>query len=260
MTKLTSTPTPQQTQRSDRITALYIGLTYNQLEENKWLPMMRISWDDDGNYYHSYTQAFSNNYYGLEGHVLNPERGYTKLLKEKKIIEILNNRTPRRPDSMVEYDLLGIEDLKGDAIAYLARSGGEVQSDRYDVFPEIAPNSNEVYDFYFPISGICELYSNRDLTAKIMFDLLPEGRKLELRHTVNNTEIYHLGTKIGYCPKYVSYLLKTLDNNYKYQLSVERVNKLDPRYVFRAIANLKIKSHQNLFNNPLFETIHPMPV
>ena len=44
-----------------------------------------------------------------------------------RIIEILNNRIPRRPDSMLEYDLLGIEDLKGDVIAYLSRSGGEVQ-------------------------------------------------------------------------------------------------------------------------------------
>ena len=160
-----------------------------------------------------------------------------------------------------------------------------------------------------------------------MFDLLPEGQKLELRHTASNTEIYHQGTKIGHCPKYISYLLKASGNNYKrrqknegrgqkftcseevftpksnsvripedgilnqrdkleidpsafcplptcgqvlcafqgeslggYQLSVERVNKLDPRYVFRTIAKLRIKSDLNLFSSSLFNTIHPMPV
>ena len=258
MTASQVTSTVGQTPRPDNIVGLFIGLSYTEKLGENWLPMIKITWDDDGYYYHSYTQAYRAKYDGLCGHVLNPQRGYSQVLKEKRITEILSNRIPHRADSMKQYDLLGIGDKKGDLIAYLARSGGEARSDLYDVFPEMIPDSKGVYNFYFALSSICDLLISKDYTAALIFNSLSQKQKLDIKFTPNSTDICYQGIKIGSTPKYINYLLKT-NSGSKLNITVERVNQ-NADYEDAIIIKLSIKSNQAVYGHKELKPINSMPV
>jgi hypothetical protein len=140
----------------NRVTALYIGCKTDKVQNfqlSVWLPIYRMSWDEEGYYYYSYTQAFKEHYPQLLRHILNPDCGFNKTWKTKHLDERFGNRIPRRSDGMKCYDWLGIPELKGDFITYLAGSGGKQLDDDYEVFPEVVEDADGYYNFHFPISN-----------------------------------------------------------------------------------------------------------
>ena len=250
----------QQTQRPDRVTALYIGLTYEDWNDNTlWLPMMRISWDDAGYYYHSFTQAFADNYELVKGHVLNPKRGYTQTWKDKRITGIFDGRIPRRADSMSAYDLFGVGESKGDFISLFARNGGTRHGDRYDVFPEVTPNEAGEYEFWFRIYGLPTLISEGHEEVRAIADTIQPQQKLSLKTLASSTEIFGDKVHLGHCPSYIHYLLSQ-NPNCGYAIVADIVNQDEFRYAYKIIAKLTVNSASSIYTNCAFKPINQMPV
>lgn len=250
----------KQSLRPDKVTALYVGVTYEDWSnKTQWLPMMRISWDDAGYYYHSFTKAFQDNYELVKGNVLNPKRGYTQTWKDKRISGIFDGRIPRRADTMELYDLFGVGDYKGDFIALFARNGGNRHGDRYDVFPEITPNAAGEYEFWFRIYDLPTFIGNGDDEVRKIADTIEVKQELDLKVGSNETKIYCQGIHIGYCPHYIHYLLSN-NPEYKYEITADIVNQSEFRYAYKIVAKLSLNSDEPIFSQQDFKLINPMPV
>lgn len=246
---------PIQTLRSDRISGLYMGYTH----DNIWIPVRRISWDDEGYFYDSFLQGFEDNYEKIKGLVLNPAKGYTQTLKDKRVPAFLHSRIPHRSDSMVAYELLGLSQQKGDFIALVARNVGKKHGDRYDIFPELQPDNNGKYEFYFPIPGLATLIKEGNQNVRDIADniTLKAPVNLELFKDLGN--IYHQGIRIGNCPQYLHYLL-TNNPRAKYDLDICIINNHEFEYAYKIVAKLSICSTRSLYDLPQLAPLNFMPV
>ncbi|MGB5633859.1 MAG: hypothetical protein WBM44_25470 [Waterburya sp.] len=250
----------KQSTRQDNVTALYIGLTYEDYEDREqWLPMMRISWDDAGYYYHSFTKAFQENYELVKGNVLNPRHGYTQTWKDKRIAGIFDGRIPRRADSMESYDIFGVGDSKGDFISLFARNGGIRHGDRYDVFPEITPNAAGEYEFWFRIYDLPTLIRDGHDEVRFVADTIEVKQRLDLEVGSDKTKIYCQGVHIGHCPHYIHYLLSN-NPEYKHGIAADIVNRNELCYEDKIIAKLTLKASEPIFARHDLEPINHMPV
>ena len=254
------TSTPEQTSRPDRVSGLYVGLTYEDWQDlTQWLPMMRISWDDDGNYYHSFTRAFQDNYELVKGNVLNPKHGYSQTWKNKRIYGIFDGRIPRRADSLESYSLYGVEKHKGDFISLFARNGGKRHGDRYDVFPEVAPNEAGEYEFWFRIYGLPSLIRQGHKEVKAIADRLQPQQKLTLKVEFKETKVYYNDIHMGYCPHYIHYFLTRYPDS-KYEITVDIVNYDEYCYEDRIIAKFILSSEKPIYSCSDLRPINSMPV
>jgi hypothetical protein len=97
-----------------------------------------------------------------------------------------------------------------DPITYVARSGGYRQTDSLDVFPELEPDSDGCYRFFF---GLQELNLLDDDSVKQGDILITKGR-----------EAIHqkIGRMIGSMPGYIHALVMEQPQNVR--LQIERVN------------------------------------
>jgi hypothetical protein len=252
---------PQQTPRSDGITALYMGWTYPQPKpgEPAWLPVYRMSWDDDGYFYYSYTQALKIYPERARGIIINPDCGYAGLWKTKYLDGIYSNRIPRRGDLMELYDLVGIGEKKDDWIAYLACSGGKKSGDNFDIFPELTLDENGWYHFHFPLYGLTTEIRNGNNLVREIADTIELSELLTLKINSENARIFCRNIEIGYCPSYVYYFLTSLADC-KYTLELARVNRDDRRYAMRIMMKLSLQASSSIFEMSELKPINPMPV
>lgn len=258
-----NTPVVQATQtpRADRIIALYMGLTDTTTKPGHsiWLPIFRMTWDDEGYFYSSYTNAFQANYENLKGNIINPLCGYSQTWITRKLSSRISNRIPRRPDSMKHYALLGIGEQKGDLIAYLARSGGQVIGDNYDVFPQVTPDVSGWYNFYFPLSGLADKVKQGEETVKHFAQTAVESEPIILKSTFDTSYIYARGEEIGYCPHYIHHLL-TSSVYLEHKLQIVKVNPDDYTYGRRIIVGIKLRFKSSPWQEKEFMPINPMPI
>lgn len=253
MTNRTISTTTKQTLRKDFITGLYVGYTHY----NNWIPVMRISWDDEGYFYKSFTVGFQDHYDEIKGLVLNPKKGYSQTDKDKRVPYPLNNRIPHRADSMTKYNLYGLTAQKGDFIALVARNCGYRNGDNFDLFPEIKANHNGQTNFYFALDGLPTLIKQGSASAKAVADNIQPGQKLDL-NLDEKGNIYCQEILIGHCPNYLQYLLSK--NQVEYRLKTHIVNNNEQMYAYCIIIELSVHCEQNLYNLTTLETLNPMPV
>ena len=250
-----------QSLRTDRITALYLGCKTNDLPDFPrpiWLPIYRMSWDDEGYFYYSYTKGFEQHHEQLKGHIINPIGGFSQLWKTKHLDTRFGTRIPRRHDSMSEYDWLGIGDAKGDYIACLARSGGRRFGDNYDIFPEVQPDFHGDYNFYFAVLGLIDSIKQSD-DAKTVFETLETGASLELKVGEEHSYIIGRGLELGHCPEYINRLLKLVSLQQQ-EIQVEQVNRQSNGYGRGIIVNLKLKFSSSPWLTEDFQPLNSMPV
>lgn len=250
-----------QTLRKDLVTGLYLGFTYQDGNTNKsnWLPVMRISWDEEGYYYYSYTQAFQDNYQQIKGIILNPKHGYTQTWKDRSLPMWFDGRIPRRPDSMQEYDLFGLGDRQKDVIALFARNGGKKHGDNFDVFPEVRPDDKGNYCFWFRVYGLPTLIKFGNEEVETIANTIVPGQKLNIKLLNGEAKIYCQGVHIGYCPQYIHFLL-SLYPECKYEAVADIVNREDFRYAYRIIVKFELSSQHSIFNHKSMKSINRMPV
>jgi hypothetical protein len=116
-----------------------------------------------------------------------------------------------RPQEMsLHLPNLGLPADLLDPISYVARSGGYRQTDSLDVFPELEPDSDGCYRFFF---GLQELNVSEDNSIKQGDSLMVEGRKAISSKT---------GKAIGSVPGYIYALVTEQPQNVL--LHIERVN------------------------------------
>lgn len=253
---------PVQSSRADRIAALYLGCKTNELPDEAspiWLPIYRMSWDDEGYFYYSYTKGFKQYHEQLKGHIINPDCGFNQLWTTKHLDTRLGTRIPRRADSMQLYELLGIGDAEGDYIAYLARSGGKRVGDNYDIFPEVQCDRDGYYSFNFLIVELGNKVKQNQKQVKFIADTIEVAEPLELKIKPKHSYIFGRGVELGYCPEYIHHLLKS--NIYRqHRIRIERVNHQSDTYGSRIVVNLQLKFDSIPWLLKEFQPLNPMPV
>ena len=256
-----STGASRQTLRKDLVTALYMGMTCqdSNISKSQWLPVMRISWDDDGYYYYSYTQAFEDNYQQLKGIILNPKRGYTQTWKDKHLPMWFDGRIPKRADSMEEYDTFGLGDRQGDVIALFARNGGRRHGDNFDVFPEVRPNNKGEYCFWFRVYGLPTLIKQGDREVETIANTIAPGQKLNIELSNGFAKIHHQEVHIGHCPQYIHFLLSQ-NRECSYEAVADLVNQEEPCYEDKIVVKLLLKASANIYSNRAMKPINKMSV
>ena len=253
---------PTQSLRTDRITALYLGCKTNDLPgfpKPIWLPIYRLSWDDEGYFYYSYTKGFEHHQEQLKGHIINPDGGFARLWKTKHLDTRFSTRIPRRAETMKIYDLLGLGNVKGDYIAYLARSGGQRIGDNYDIFPEVQCDRHGFYRFNFLIVDLGNKVKQKQSTVQLIADTIEVTEPLELKIDSEHSYIFGRGVELGRCPEYIHRLLKS-DIYCQHQIKIEQVNRHSITYGSRIVVNLKLKFDSVPWQQSEWKPINQMPV
>lgn len=250
---------PSHPNREDRIKALYVGWTDSRKSPSVpvWIPIYRMSWDSQGKFYYSYTHGFKDNLDRLKSKIVNPDCGFNQTWVTPHIDPIISTRIPRRPDSMKQYDLLGLEAQKGDFIAYLARSGGRSATDNFDIFPEVNVSRDGYYHFYFPLLGLATKIRGGDRKIKEIADTISSSENLSLKLTPENGYIFGRNKEIGHIPPYLHHLLEC----HQYQensVEIVKINQKERSYGGKIILGVKIKFSDNPFDNREFRPLNPM--
>ena len=244
----------------DKITALYIGWTDRSKSPSfpTWIAISRITWNNKGFFYYSYTHGFKQNLDRLSSKIINPEFGFTKTWKTCQLDSTISSRIPHRPDSMKEYDYLGLEDKKGDFIAYLARSGGRSATDNYDIFPKVLADDQKYYRFYSYVIGLPGRVKSSE-KVKLIADTLSFGTALEIQRTNSHTDILYEDIAIGYLPNYLHHLLG-YEIKSQPTVKLSQVNYQNRRYARRFLVEIAIEFSQSPFSQGLeFKPLNPMP-
>ena len=136
-----------------KVMGLYLGWVVP--EDGQWQPLMKLTKSDRG-YEASHTRAYqrlAQKYRGMAEMVSLPTVDGTKIAHT--IPDIFSVRMPRlRPDTERECEFLGLSYPNIDRIAFVARTGGNIVGDSYDICPIVDPNSHGEYQFYCLLNEI----------------------------------------------------------------------------------------------------------
>jgi hypothetical protein len=205
-----------------KITALYLGCEVN---DRLWVPVRKMVWQDE---------QYRVGYVGGVKQIApagSPWRHYFKpegFGQVKQLPEVHCDFAPRmpldRPQEMKWYlPSLGLpEDLEdplgnpaGTAIAFVARTGGYRHTDTLDAFPEVEPDTDGCYRFYFLLRKI-------HLIVPDLLDLVQEADSIE---TDNWWAIHQTtGNKIGVLPGYIRSI--TIDHPDSVELKIHQVSHI----------------------------------
>jgi hypothetical protein len=204
-----------------KVTALYLGA---EVESKLWFPVRKMVWH--GEKYHTGCVSGVKNLVEaapLWRHYFRP--GTIELVKTTHDIHC--DYAPRmpldRPQEMPWYlpslglpsnleDPLGHPD--GTAIAFVARSGGYRETDSLDVFPEVEPDADGCYRFYFLLR---KLY----LVKTSAVNVTSEGDEIDIQDwwAIHRST----GNKIGILPGYIRALVTS--HPQLVNMKIERVNR-----------------------------------
>ena len=130
-----------------KIVGLYLGWVVP--ENGQWQPLMKLTKSNCG-YEASHTRVYqelSSKYRGMAEVVSLPTVDGKKI--SHTIPDIFSVRMPRlRPDTERECKFLGLSYPDIDRIAFIARTGGNIVGDRYDICPIVEATSHGDYQFY----------------------------------------------------------------------------------------------------------------
>jgi hypothetical protein len=200
------------------IIGLYLGWVVP--EDGQWQPLMKLTKSDRG-YEASHTRAYqrlAQKYRGMAEMVSLPTVDGTEIAHT--IPDIFSVRMPRlRPDTERRCKFLGLSYPNIDRIAFIARTGGNIVGDNYDICPIVEPNHHGDYQFYCLLQEVdsdvrsslgshsklqCTITSNKRIVVKAAnselgllppyFSLLGDGiTGIEL---VNVSDDPYLGNRI----------------------------------------------------------------
>jgi hypothetical protein len=129
------------------IIGLYLGWVVP--EDGRWQPLMKLTKSDRG-YESSHTRAYqrlAHKYRGMAEVVSLPTVDGHEIAHT--IPDIFSVRMPRlRPDTERRCKFLGLSYPNINRIAFIARTGGNIFGDDYDICPIVKPNLHGEYQFY----------------------------------------------------------------------------------------------------------------
>jgi len=169
---------------------------------------------------------------------------------------------PNRPDYKDFVQWLNVPADQDDPIALLARSGGERQTDSFEVFPCPERDENGSYHIHFFAHGLRHFPSDTQQYVQS----LTVGAKLFVTHDLQNkfdsralilrTEDLRL---VGYCPRYLTQDFFELVCKFpqKVNVTVERVNPSPSPIQFRLLCSLTAEWSDDFhpFSAPIFDAL-----
>jgi HIRAN domain len=161
------------------------------------------------------------------------------------LFPLFANRLLRRsrPDYPDFVKWLNMPEDQEDPIALLARSGGQRQTDSFEVFPLPEPDIQGDFHIHFFAHGL--RYMSPDVQKNVQN--LQVGEKLFLMHDMQNafdSRALVLRTEnhqsVGYCPRYLTQDFFELVSRFpeKVKVAVEKVNLSPTPLQFRLLCNL----------------------
>jgi hypothetical protein len=196
------------------ITALFMGWTDHTT--GNWFPIRKMSTAK------GYEMTYLNGVFSAIETAVNMraifEKGVLKpdeVRTSTQIPNIFAERLPiaRPEDARAELELL---DLKSpfNPIDFGARCGGYSVTDNYDLFPEVTPDADGHYHFYFPARNL----PKSEISAHDCIDRLSIGQNLEFDL---NGSIVHGGDVLGRLP---GYLIDLVRSNLPLEIEVAKIN------------------------------------
>lgn len=223
-------------------------LAWQDINSRSWSTIGRLTFDGVL-YKFVYTQGVkeARQKYGFEPLLSFPR--LDEVYTSTHLFPVFANRLmPRsRPDYSSFIQWLNIPQHEDDAIAMLARSGGQRETDTLTVFPCPKPDEEGRYHLHFFSHGLRHLPP----CAIERINCFKVGEKLWLAHEFHNpfypqaltlhTENHYI---VGYCPRYLnSEVFKLLErNSHLVEVSVERVNRSPTPLQFRLLCNMTAQS------------------
>jgi hypothetical protein len=194
------------------VTALYLGA---EVEDRLWLPVKKMIWRD-GNYHTSFVGGVRDLLEAapLWRHYFKPE-AWNSIKTTQDIHCDYACRMPLdRPQEMPWYlPSLGLSPDLLDPIAFVARSGGYRETDSLDIFPELQPDIDGSYQFYFLLR---KLYL---VNEAVLVDV-SEG---DLIDSLDWWAVHRqTGQKIGILPGYIRALVA--DHPQQVTMTVQQTN------------------------------------
>lgn len=191
-----------------------------------------------------------------------PER--EKVYVSANLFPLFANRLPPngRPDSEKFFQWLDLVPGDVEPLHLLARSGGQRETDMFEVFAAPEPREGR-YECSFFVHGI----RHRGAEAEEEANRLSHGDRLILQEEPSNVEdsqafqvlISESGTHLGYVPRYLSDDIHILRNAGDNQVSVrvQRVNQAPTPVQFRLLCRLDSPWPQYFkpFDRPEFESL-----
>jgi hypothetical protein len=197
-----------------KITALYLGCEVN---DRLWVPVRKMIWQDE-----QYRVGYVGGVKQI-AHAGSPWRHYFKpegFEQVKQLPEVHCDFAPRmpldRPQEMRWYlPSLGLPEDLEDPISFVARTGGYRHTDTLDAFPEVEPDADGCYRFYFLLRKLHLIQPN-------LLDLVQETDSIEPDDwwAIHQTT----GHKIGVLPGYIRSV--TIDHPDSVKLKIHQVSHI----------------------------------
>jgi hypothetical protein len=196
-----------------KITALYLGA---EVESTLWFPVRKMVWHDQK--YHTACL------HGVKSLIeaaplwryIFPSETLEIIKTTRDVYWDFSRRMPLdRPQEMSWYlSNLGLPVDLNDPIAYVARSGGYRETDSLDVFPEVEPDADGCYRFYF-------LLRKLHLVNPSVLNAIGEKDEIDVRDwwAIQRST----GNQIGTLPGYIRALV--INHSQHVNLKIEQVNR-----------------------------------
>jgi hypothetical protein len=205
------TVAPIDTSRS-RVTALYLGA---EVDNKLWFPVKKMVWRE-GIYHTGFVGGVKELVAAapLWRHYFKPEAFSSTKMTHEIHCDYACRMPLDRPQEMPWHlPSLGLSADLLDPIAFTARSGGYRETDSLDIFPEVQPETDGSYRFYFLLRKLY-LVNEATVNTVIPGDVI-EAQDWWAVHQPT-------GEKIGILPGYIRALLK--DHYQNITVEIERVN------------------------------------
>jgi hypothetical protein len=219
-----------------QITGLYLGW---DVPERGWHPLMKLERSSRG-YEVTHTSAYpelTSTYKGMEDMLVLPTiDGKTRAYS---LPDVFTTRIPRlRPDVERRCKFLGIDYPNIDNFKFLAKTGGQILGDEYDICPILEPNELGIYQFDCLLKSV-------DRTVKI-------GDKLEFKMRDNTIFAVFEDKELGKLPTYLLLLGDSI-------ASIEIINSIDDLYLGGYVL-IRVTTKNNIYLNPRFELLAEVEV
>lgn len=198
------------------ITGLFMGWT--DPISQQWFPIKKMTWND-GKYYTVYLQGMRSAIAVNPSQETAVKAGLIRLDQVEITSEIEVSFRTRMSVNRQFSDILRLERLglstelaQFDPLEYIARSGGRCGNDSYDIFPEVTPDENDKYHFYFGIG----IYDNLNISEHL------NQVQINDQLLVKDGVIFHKKDVIGKAPGYISHLL--CHHTQSVNLTVSKIN------------------------------------
>jgi hypothetical protein len=203
---MAATVAPIDTSRS-RVTALYLGA---EVDNKLWFPVKKMVWRE-GIYHTGFVGGVKELVAAapLWRHYFKPEAFSSNKTTHEIHCDYACRMPLDRPQEMPWHlPSLGLSADLLDPIAFAARSGGYRETDSLDIFPEVQPETDGSYRFYFLLR---KLY----LVNEAAFHSVLEGDSIDC---LDWWAVHQpTGQKIGVLPGYI----RALAIDYPQQVSIE---------------------------------------